>query len=86
MLWVLFIGGSAAHKKTSKVWSVKTTSRILRVKETNINTAATAFIWPESRKNYDDSTGKDFEMDDIVLPEIATGIASIVSFLSILTV
>jgi hypothetical protein len=90
MLWALFTGGGGARKKNSKVWFAKTASRLLRIRkledETNIKAAAAAFIWPEGRENYDDSTGEDAETDDIVPPEIASEVASIPSLKSILPV
>lgn len=57
MLWMLFLGGGMAAL-SRKIWYAKTAGRILRVwkvEDNMIKGAATAFLWPEGRENYDDS-------------------------------
>lgn len=58
MLWVLFIGGGAVRMR-SKVWFARTAARILRIQKVSeldgIKEAASRFLWPEGRENYDPS-------------------------------
>lgn len=68
MLWVLFLGGGAARSK-SKVWFARTAARILRIQKVSelegIQEAATRFMWPEGRENYDPRLAEEEECADI---------------------
>jgi hypothetical protein len=72
MLWVLFLGGSAAVLPR-KVWFAKMVTRILMVCETEdnmIKDAANAFLWPEGRENYNGCTSHDLVSADVPGPEL----------------
>ena len=58
MLWVLFWGRSAAILPR-KTWFAKMAARILvagKTEDNIIRDAASAFLWPEGRENYNGST------------------------------
>jgi hypothetical protein len=70
MLWVLCLGRGVVL--SSKVSFAEMTTRILKAKETEdrmTKDLATAFLWPEGRKNYDGSTFGDVGSDDVSSPE-----------------